>query len=161
MKSFLSHIHFKYNTKVLSLIVIGVLILLCILINIFSGRVNPEYTISRIFINQERFDSLTKYNLTTTTPLTTEIFIDDEKLIYDAVDNRFYYSHVDGTDFGKKTLSIKNANYSQKSALLGNYIHASILNSDSPKLILYNNNEISVSDFVVTTLPVINIIISA
>ena len=154
-------ITFKLNHYTRSAIIIATMIVVAIFIIITSSKVSPEYTISRIFINQDRFDSLTKYSIQSDTPITTELYIGDEKLIYDAADNSFYYSHTEGSDFGKKTLYIENNNASYKEVFLGNYIHAAILNNDNPQLILYNKNSISVSNFIVTTLPIMNITISA
>ncbi len=146
--------------RILSIIFIIVMAICAWVIVVTSSRVSPEYTISKIFITQRRFDSLTKYNIPSERPLTTEIYIGDEKLIYDVIDNSFYYSHIDGNDFGKETLHIENDTYPYDEALKGNFIHAAILNNAAPKLILYNKDSISVSNFVVTNLPLMNISIS-
>ncbi len=153
-------ITFKLSHRILSIIFIIFMTLCVCIIIVTSSRVSPEYTISKIFITQKRFDSLTKYNVPSSTPLTTEVYIGDEKLIYDVIDNSFYYSHIDGDDFGKETLHIDTEDYPYIESVKGNYIHAAILNSNAPKLILYNSDSISVSNFIVTTLPVINISIS-
>ena len=161
MKPITDYLYFKLNHRARSLVLIGLLVLVCTFFIITFSRTQPEYTISRIFINQDRFDSLTKYNVAEDSPITTELYIEDEKLIYDAVENCFYFSYTDGDDFGKQTLYVDTQNYSYKEALLGNYIHAAILNNENPKLVLYTKDRISVSDFVITTLPIININISA
>lgn len=153
-------ITFKLNHYTRSLIILAILAVAAIFIIIASSRLSPEYTISRIFISEDRFDSLTKYNLPSSMPITTEIYIGDEKLIYDGADNSFYFSHTEGTDFGKKRLYIKT-NSSYKEVLRGNYIRAAILNNDDPQLILYNKDTISTSRLVITTLPIMNITISA
>lgn len=151
---------FRLNHHTRSIIIIAVLALTAIFIVVTSSKIAPEYNISKIFINQDRFESLTKYSIPSTTPITTELYIDDEQLIYDSADNCFYYSHIDGSDFGDKTLYIKDSSSSYRDVLHGNYIHAAILNNDAPQLILYNNNSISISNLAITTLPIMNITIS-
>ncbi len=152
---------FKLNTAISSIILIGIGVIVIALVILLDNRMNPKFQLSEMQIDENAYQQLTANKQANEVALSTEVYIGDQKLIYDQTDNTFYYSLVDGADESEAYMTLTSETNSLKDAISGNYLKAALLDGDEPQLIIYNKNQVSVSSFVTTTLPVMNINISA
>lgn len=151
------------------------IITLCFAIFVISGlliidsRMNPSYAWEDVLIDETALRKYEEQTFEDTSALFTDIYFNDEKLIYDQATDTFYYSAIeDEAEFESKTI-IRMPSISFKAALkqskpklalyTGNT--TSTAPSCEPKLIIKSGGSISISDFVFTTLPVMNINVSA
>ena len=140
-----------------SLIILGISLLILIITITLEFRINGITSYSRSQLTDAELQSLLSTRSIIDSPLITDILIDDQKLIYDVENNTFYCSKVEGKDFKKFTIEKNHAN-SIREVLGFDLIHVGLLDD---KLVLYDSNSISISNFVVSTLPFINISVSA
>ncbi len=147
---------FKINPKIITLFII--LISLVILSTVISidNRMNPHYDLSKIAVSSSDYEKIISKRQPVESSLVKDIFIDDQKLIYDNEDNTFYCSLIENEDYSHSDLILEHC-IAFRRAILGDYIKASIIEEDQTKLLLYNGSTYTVSNLVFTTLPIINI----
>ena len=140
-----------------SLIILAVSALLIIVTIVFEYRIEGITDYKKAQFTDKKYQSILSSHSLSDTPLVSDVYIDDQKLIYDVEDNTFYCSKIEDVDF--KTISTeKNSNNSVFEVLGLNLIKVGLIDD---KLIMYNKDSVSVSDFVVSSLPFVNITVSA
>ena len=144
--------------KLKSTLLLTISALLLIGMIVLEYRINGITDYSKSLLSDEQYDTLLSSHELMSTALVSDIYIDDQKLIYDVNDNTFYCSKTEGVDFEKIVIE-KNQTNSAFEILGFNTIKAGIINDN--KIILYNRDFISVSDFVISSLPFVNITVSA
>ena len=143
--------------KVKSLIILAVSALLIIVTIVFEYRIEGITDYKKAQLTDKKYQSILSSHSLSDTPLVSDVYIDDQKLIYDVEDNTFYCSKIEDVDF--KTISTEKNSTNSVFEVLGlNLIKVGLIDD---KLIMYNKDSVSVSDFVVSSLPFINITVSA
>ena len=143
--------------KIKSTLIIIISIFIVVATIILEYHVNGFNDYNKSIISDEEYQVLLSKRTLVDTPLLDEIYIDNQKLIYDAYDNTFYCSKIDGQDFEHITEG-KNQNNSIAEIIGLNQIHTAIIPNE--KLILYNRHSISVSSLVISSLPFVNVFVS-
>ena len=123
---------------------------------ILDDRMHPIYRWDAIQINNSELpvypdadDSLA---------IITDIYFDDEQLIYDAVTNTFYYSAINDGSIFNPIISIPSN--SLKNAIHYGKPNLKICLDDMSKIAITYNGKSSISNLVITSLPVMNITVS-
>ncbi len=144
--------------KVKSLIILAISALLIIVTIVFEYRIESITDYDRAHLSDKKYESLISSHSLSDTPLVTDVYIDEQQMIYDVSSNTFYCSKIKDVDFD--TISTeKNPTNSIFEVLGVDLIKVGITQDN--KLVMYNKDSISVSDFVISTLPFINITIDA
>ena len=148
------------NSKIIKSILLLVIACLGLVAVLFiDNRLHGGFYWDKIQLSDKDFTAYSE-SVTSDTPLVTNIYFNDEKLIYDFVDNTFYYS-VTGEDGYTPFITLADAGASTRDLLLAKSPRVAIYTGETMKLVLYTADSVSVSDLVFTTLPVMNISISA
>ena len=141
------------------------LILLCFSVAVVvtvvfvDGRMNPTYQWEKIQIDKNTLAGYEEVATETDAALLSDIYFNDEKLIYDHSTNTFYYSVVDNDD--KLTVSLPSSSFKTVLQNMTPKVFVCTDSNDDYKLIIAQKKRISVSNLVFTTLPVMNIDVSA
>jgi len=113
--------------------------------------------LNSLFVSESDYTSLSTNSNLTTSPLTTEIYFNGQKLLYDPIDNIFYYSLVEN-DPTAYSPQVELTDSSISLAIFGKQIsNETIAANTHIKLFLISGNKLSLSDLVCTTLPIMNI----
>lgn len=136
-----------------SIIILCSAIAVIAMLLIIDNRMNPTYTWASVQISESLPTA------TEETALFKEIYFNDQKLIYDQETNTFYYSVVDDEMGMAPNISMPSTSF--KYALTHSKPTIAIIDDADKKLIIKSGNAISVSNLVFTTLPVMNINVSA
>ena len=143
--------------KLKSLIILGISALLIIITIIFEYRIKGIGDYDKAQLSDEKYQALLSSHSISDTPLVSDVYIDDQHLIYDVEDNTFYCSKIQNEDF--KIISIEeNQTNSLKQVLGFDVIRVGLFDD---KLVIYSNDSVSDSNFVVSSLPFIDISVSA
>lgn len=145
-------------TRVRIIIAVQTIIIACIiLVGVISldDRMHPMFVWSDIQIDSAK---LGNYEFTDEAALITDIYFDDEKLIYDAFTNTFYCSAIREGSVYNPTISTPAS--SIKNAIRYGKPNLKICLDGTSKLVIKYNGKVSVSNLVITTLPIMNIQIS-
>ena len=140
-----------------ALFILAFSMLLLIFTVVLEGRIKGIIQYKKAFITKEKYEKLTSSKISADEPLITDVYIDNQHLIYDTAANTFYCSQIENQDF--ETVSMATSQNNSLSEVLG--INPIRIRFYDNKIIMYNNNTISTSDFVITTLPILNVAISA
>ncbi|SDH57475.1 CotH protein [Pseudobutyrivibrio sp. 49] len=110
-----------------------------------------------LYISESDFNALSSSSNISQVPLTTEIYFNDEKLLYDDVDNTFYYSVLEGSDKGLSP-EVTITGEGIKLVLYGNQMSYEQIASNTPlQLILIQGSNVSITNLICTTLPIMNV----
>ena len=149
----------SFKTKS-SLIIIVLSLLILVGIYHFDNRVNGRFLWSKVQIDESTYNSIQTYYELSETALLSDIYFNDEQLIYDSTTNTFYYSKTDDAEGTSPTITLENGDNGLRNVLLGQDMKVAIYLDDSLHLILFQGTKASISDLVITTLPILNITIS-
>lgn len=142
----------SFKTKS-SIFIVGLSLMLLVGLYHFDNRINGRFLWSKVQIDDKDFSNFqSKYELSETA-LLSNIYFNDEQLIYDSTTNTFYYSKTYDAEGTSPTITLENA---EKGLM-----KVAVYLDDSLHLILYQGNKASISDLVITTLPIINISVPA
>ncbi len=112
-----------------------------------------------LYISDKDFAAFSASGNLSATPLSTEVYFNDELLIYDAVDNTFYYSLLEDDEAAFEPI-VEIPNPDIKLLVYGEHITSETIAANTHlKLILTSGNTVSISDLVCTTLPLMNVTI--
>ncbi|MBR1622927.1 MAG: CotH kinase family protein, partial [Pseudobutyrivibrio sp.] len=130
------------------------------LIFVISFTQYSSVTISNwdtLFLSDKDYQSLSTSAGLQAAPLTTEIYFNDERLLYDQVDNTFYYSLIeDDTEAFSPVVEV--ADSSIRLTVYGNAITPESIAANIPlQIVLLQNNSVSISNLICTTLPIMNV----
>jgi len=142
-----------------AILVLIVSIILIAATIIMESRINGSIAWQNSFIDQTEYEKLLSKRVLKNTPLVTDIYVDDQHMIYDSADNTFYCSSVEDQNF-TTIYTKKNQSNSIWEVLGIDIINVRII-KDTNQLVLYNHDSISISNLVVTSLPIINVTISS
>ncbi len=151
------------------------LIIISVILLVIATSVKTTVTVmtswNDVYLSDEKYAGITAMTASQT-PLTTEIYLNDQKLIYDSDTNTFYYSLIEDSESSyNPEVVIKTASDSEEtdetaeaetpSINIGAYGSAItdelIASNTAIQVVLYTNDTYSVSNLVCTTLPVMNI----
>ena len=141
--------------------ILFVLISLIIIFIVTHSQLSSESisTIDSIYISDKDYLRISASPNLTNVPLSTDIYFGDEKLLYDSEANTFYYSLIQD-DATAYTPVVEVGEPSIVVVLYGDMISdESIANNSHIKLILMSGNNVSISDLICTSLPIMNITI--
>lgn len=147
----------KTLNKQLLFLILAVFIFISVIV--IDYRINGDTYFENTIITENKLEQLLSSREYTDTPIVTELYFDDQPLIYDLDDNTFYCSSIENQDFTTITTG-KSLENSLLQVLGIDYINVGYL-PDSGQLIQYSHNKISISNLVFTTLPILNISISS
>ena len=141
-----------------AIIIISACISLVVCYSQFSSETISNW--DSLYISDKDFSAFSTSSGLQATPLTTEVYFNDEKLIYDSEDNTFYYSLIEDDQSAFTPLvEIPDSNISL--AVYGSAISEESIAANTPlQLILLSGNNVSISNLICTTLPVMNVDIS-
>ena len=110
-----------------------------------------------LYISDKDYQAISTSTNLSGVPLTTEIYFDDQHLLYDENSNTFYYSLIEDSP-SAYTPVIELADNTISAAVYGEAISMDMISSNRPiKLVLMRGNTASISDLICTTLPIMNI----
>lgn len=155
------------NKRIGSILLIIISILAVIITFAYVGRNETTKNFKQIFISDKKYDALTSSYTNVEFPLSTTISINGEDLIYDANTNTFYYSIVGSDSIHSSIISVKRDDTDSNKSTLKVFAYGefptteTISNGTNLELLLSDGESVSVSNLVWTTLPVMNIFLSA
>ncbi len=144
------------NFKSIAIIIISVTIILLVILN---HKSDIEITsANQLYISDSQREQLLATHALSPSPLTTNLIFDNENLIYDSEANTFYYSLIENskTRFVPTIISDEGFSVSIYGAAISEETIAA--NTDF-EILIYNDNNVSISTLKCTTLPVMNITI--
>ncbi|MBE5912955.1 MAG: hypothetical protein E7274_02710 [Pseudobutyrivibrio ruminis] len=151
------------SRKIKSSIVIIATAIIALITIVLSNNTTSIYTnFNSLYLSDKKYEALIASLNKSETPLSTDIYMNDQKLIYDSDTNTFYYSLIqDDSSSYTPYIEIKNDADEDTSLNIGLYgepiSDELIASNQSITLILYDNNSVSVSYLKCTTLPIMNI----
>lgn len=144
----------KKNLKSIAFVIVSIIVVLTV---ILVNNSNVAITSSKqLYISPEEREALLSTRALSPTPLTSSLFFDNEKLIYDAGTNTFYYSLVEDspTRYAPSVVSDEGLSVS----IFGPEISDETIASNTDfELLIYSDSLISTATLKCTTLPVMNI----
>ncbi|MBE5909988.1 MAG: hypothetical protein E7276_02385 [Pseudobutyrivibrio sp.] len=161
------------NKKILSLSIIGLSLVAAVLVMKFNKSGVTVTSLNDIYVNDDKYNSIISSYQMSDAALTTEIQFNDEPLIYDSDTNTFYYSVIENSETGFNpsvmvgATSLENEDGAQDSEettpTYSIFAHGAaitdelIASNGAIQIILTNGANVSVSNLVCTTLPVMNV----
>lgn len=145
------------NRKTTSVLIIAFSVVVAIAMGLTYHSAEATYSFNDLYISDKEFTALSA--TATPAPITTDIYFNNEPLIYDGIDNTFYYSLLENDD-SAYTPQTEILDPEVKLFIYGTPIsNESIAANTRNKLILVKGNAVSISDLVCTTLPMMNVTI--
>ena len=142
--------------KINSILIISIsLIIAAVVLLTHKSEVAVTFS-SSLYIDDQVYTEILTTRIPSEAPLTLNVSFDGQNLIYDSDTNSFYYSIVENsaTAFCPEVLTDENITVS----LHGPEITPELIAANQPiELVIYNDNTVSVSSLVCTTLPVMNV----
>ncbi len=158
--------------KTISIFIIFISILAAFIITRFHKDNVSVTSWNDLYLSDDEYTSFVSSSNISDSPLTTDIQFNGESLIYDSDSNTFYYSLIEGSDSSfNPTVIVTPPNMTAEESTLDNipviraFAHGSAISNEliatnsSIELILTDGTNISISNLVCTTLPVMNITI--
>lgn len=145
-----------------SVFIIAATILIFIMVVVYYNSTSVFTNFRDLYISEKKYSALISSLNMSDTPLSTDIYLNDQKLVYDSDTNTFYYSLIanDSTSYSPY-VEIKNTseeNSSLNVAFYGQQISDELIAANLPiTMVLFDNNSISVSSLKCTTLPIMNV----
>ncbi len=143
--------------SITALITIGFGVSILLLILFVDDRLNPTYGLNEIVVDDTELSTIISSRELSDTALRTDLIIDDQEVIYDEVDNTFYYSQVEESSDSSSYIS--TATSLSVKDIFSNYLQIAL--TEENELVLYNKDFYSISSLVATPLPIMNITVSA
>lgn len=149
-----------YKKKYFSLLIVVLSILVLALVLKFTSDNITVTRMDETYISGKQYSAMISTYTHSDTPLTTNISLNDETLIYDSDTNTFYYSVIEGKDSSyNPVVEVPNEENSELQIFAyGSPITDELISTSQPiNLILTDGTSISESNLICTTLPVINV----
>ena len=149
-----------YKRKIwASVIILISIIITCVISRTQFSSENVEAW-NLLYLSDKQFEAISTSGNISDSVLTTEIYFNDQLLLYDSIDNTFYYSLIENDPLAY-TPVVELANPDIKVAAYGAAISDDVIASNTPiTLLLMEGNTVSISNLICTTLPIMNIDIS-
>ncbi|MBQ0036976.1 MAG: CotH kinase family protein [Firmicutes bacterium] len=130
------------------------LVSLCLIIGNYKKQ---KESFSSLCISEDKFNEIIKDKKQSSTPLLKELVFDGNELFFDEEDNRFYYSLVkDSTTAYNPTIEWNGLLYNI--AIKDNKITDDLIHYNQDiDILIYNNNQYTISKLTCTTLPLMNV----
>jgi len=149
----------KANYRIWGLFAVIIAIAIISLVLIIDNRINPRYKLSSISAEDSFISQIETNRQPSPVSLSVDLYLGNQKLIYDNDDNTFYYSFTEGENYYDLPLFLEHSTPFRK-AVLGDKVSVKYIEASS-SLVMYNKHSYSISNIVFTPLPIINIGISA
>ena len=142
-----------------AIIIISACIAIAVSYSQFSAEAISNW--DSLYISDKDYTALSSSKYLQDAPLTTDIYFNDEKLLYDSIDNTFYYSLIDDDENAYSPV-VELSDSSITLTVYGSSISPeSIAEGVSIQLILMQGNIVSISNLICTTLPIMNVDIAS
>lgn len=142
--------------KINSILIISIsLIIALIVLLTHKSEVAVTFS-SNLYLDDQQYANILTTHVASELPLTLNVSFDGQMLIYDSDSNSFYYSVVENssTAYCPDVVTDENITVS----VHGPEISPEIIAANQPlELLIYNEDSVSISNLVCTTLPVMNV----